>query len=164
MIRSLPDVAFLWARRSIQYESTEFCHRWPQLEFLDLHEKDSHSCSFPHCQRAVDATSASGPTVTSIYVAINVNAESCIKAYLHGWPITRAVFCWRHFWDGAQHMLSKLSWKVIPNTPSSLVMYLLRLVPPRSAIPNQSTACVVAWAWRRSRRRLSLVYDYLLIV
>ena len=154
MIRSPPDIAFLWARRSIQYESTEFRNRWPQLEFLALLEKDSHSCSCPYCQRAVDARSVSGPTVTPLYVAINVHAESCVKAFLHGWPITRAVVCWRHFWDGAQHMLLKLSWKVIPNTPSSLVTYLLRLVPRRSAIPNQSTACVVAWAQQRSRRRL----------
>jgi hypothetical protein len=99
--------------------------------------REGHPLLQLSCQRVVDSHTFQLAVVTPLYVDIKVHAESCVQAFLHGWPITRAVFCWRHLWDGAQHMLSKISWKVSPIAPSSLVTYLLRLMPPQSAISNR---------------------------
>ena len=112
--------------------------------FLNLHEKDGPSCSCPSCQRAVDSHTFQLAAMTSLYVAIKVHAESCghdsqrKKLKLSSMvDLSRGLFSAEDICEMERNMLSTLSWKVNPTTPSSLVSYLLRLMPPQSAIPNR---------------------------
>ena len=105
--------------------------------FLNLHEKDGPSCNCPSRQRAVGRHTFQLASMTSLYVAIKVHAESCEKLRLSSMvDLSRGLFSAEDICEMERNMLSTLSWKVNPTAPSSLVMYLLRLMPPQSAIPS----------------------------
>ena len=110
--------------------------------FLSLKNKDNVFCKCPSCQRAVDSHTFQLAAMTSLYVAIKVHAESCIhdstrkKLKLSSMvDLSRGQFSREDICAMELSMLSSLSWKVNPITPSNLVSYLLRLMPPQSDIP-----------------------------
>ena len=110
--------------------------------YLSTQDKDKQSCKCPSCQRAVDSHTFQLAAMTSLYVAIKVHAESCIhdssrkKLKLSSMvDLSRGQFSREDICAMELNMLSSLSWKVNPVTPSNLVSYLLRLMPSQSDIP-----------------------------
>ena len=110
--------------------------------FLSIQNEDKQSCKCPSCQRAVDSHTFQLAAMTSLYVAIKVHAESCIhdssrkKLKLSSMvDLSRGQFSREDICAMELNMLSSLSWKVNPITPSNLASYLLRLMPSQSDIP-----------------------------
>jgi hypothetical protein len=113
--------------------------------YLSLrHNSDStSSCRCPSCQRAVDSRTFQLSAMTALYMGIKIHAESSggdsqrkrlrLTSMV---DLSRGQFSAEDICQMERDMLAGLSWRVNPTTPSNVVAYLLRLMPPNSNIPK----------------------------
>lgn len=112
--------------------------------YLSLQKCNSGSCQCQACQRAVDSRTFQLAAMTSLYVAIKLHAESNCqelpkkKLRLSSVvELSRGQFTAEDICQMERDMLATLQWKVNPTTPSTIVTYLLRLMPPHEAVPSR---------------------------
>jgi hypothetical protein len=112
--------------------------------FLNLRRSNNPSaCRCPSCQRAVDSRTFQLAAMTSLYMAVKLHAESACSASRKKpklssiVELSRGQFSASDICQMERDILSTLSWKVNPTTSSSLVSYLLRLMPPHSSIASR---------------------------
>jgi hypothetical protein len=109
---------------------------------------DTNSCPCPACQRSVDSRTFQLTAMTSLYLAMKM-ASDCSSPLCHSTTrklrlasfveLSRGQFCADDICRMEESILAKLKWKIHPPTPMSLVIYLLNLMPLRSAIPWPAT-------------------------
>lgn len=119
--------------------------------FLSMHNtQEPEACPCPSCQRAVDSQTFQLAAMTSLYLAIKLHAESCGPESLDSEErrprrkklkltsfvdLSRGQFSAEDICSMERRMLATLNWKVHPTTPSSVVSFLLRLMPSHTAVP-----------------------------
>mmetsp|Transcript_8548 Transcript_8548/g.14203 ORF Transcript_8548/g.14203 Transcript_8548/m.14203 type:complete len:359 (+) Transcript_8548:47-1123(+) len=113
--------------------------------YLSLQKPNcTSSCQCPSCQRAVDSRTFQLSAMTALYMGIKIHAESSghdsqrkrlrLSSMV---DLSRGQFSAEDICKMERDMLAGLSWRVNPITPSNIVAYLLRLMPPHSQIPRQ---------------------------
>lgn len=101
-------------------------------------------CQCPSCQRAVDSRTFQLGAMTALYMGIKIHAESSghdsqrkrlrLSSMV---DLSRGQFSAEDICQMERDMLKGLSWRVNPTTPSMVVSYLLRLMPPHTHIPRE---------------------------
>lgn len=105
------------------------------------------TCRCPSCQRALNSSTFQLGAMTALYLAIKLHAEpgedpleektkDRRKLRLFSFvELSRGQFTAEDICSMERKMLETLQWRINPPTPMTVVSYLLRLMPKRSAIP-----------------------------